>query len=236
VAPGGIKQVGFARPDGFSDERAEDLDSARLVTRVQGGDGEAFGILYKRYFDRVYGYVRVAVRDAHEAEDIAQRVFMQVFEALPGYRRTGKPFRAWLFSIARNRVIDHLRKHERVEVTDPAEIDRRREREGSEEIALNALNWIGDADLMLFIERLPAVQQQVLALHFVMGLRAAEIAKVLGRDPSDVRVLKSRALRFLRARLAAIGREPGESAAPPARRIGRQATVLRKRRFVLKRR
>ena len=202
---------------------------------AQAGDEAAFECLYKRYFGRVYGYVRTALKDNDEAEDITQLVFAQVYESLPGYVPSGKPFRAWLFSIARNRAVDHLRKHERLVVTDPAEIDRRREREGSEEAAAYALSWIKDPDLLIFIERMPRPQRQVLALHFVFDLSTREIAKFLGRTESDVRVLRSRALRFLRARLAAIGREPGEALPDPSRRIGRQAPVLRARRFSLTR-
>jgi RNA polymerase sigma-70 factor (ECF subfamily) len=61
-------------------EQEEDLDTSRLVTRIQAGDREGFAELYLRYFDRVYGYVTMVLRDRHEAEDVTQQVFVHVVE------------------------------------------------------------------------------------------------------------------------------------------------------------
>ena len=216
-----------------SAEHLEDIDTARLVIRMQAGDPDSFAALYKRYFDRVYGYIRVAVKDSHEAEDIAQQVFTQLYTSIPDYERRSQPFRAWLFAIARNRLVDNLRKHDRLDVTDPTAIDKHRELNGFEENGARALTWVTDRDLLVFIERLPLAQRQVLALSFMMGLRSSEIAQVLGRSEADVRAVKSRALRFLRQRLTAIGREPKRGPAEVSRRCGRQAVVLRRRRFAL---
>ena len=225
--------VAFCERIEASAEQLEDLDTARLVIGMQAGDRDAFAALYKRYFDRVYGYVRVAVKDSHEAEDIAQQVFTQLFTSIPSYERRTQPFRAWLFSIARNRLVDSLRKHDRLDVTDPSAIDRQRELDAVDDNGSRALGWITDRDLLVFIERLPLAQRQVLALSFMMGLRSPEIAQVLGRSEADVRAVKSRALRFLRQRLTAIGREAKRGEAEVARRCGRQAVVLRRRRFAL---
>jgi hypothetical protein len=110
-----------------STEQLEDRDTARLVTRFQAGDKDAFAALYMRYFDRVYSYLRVALRDAHEAEDGAQQAFMQVLEALPRYERRGSsPFRSWLFVIVRNCALGHLRKTGRIELEDVETLNMRR--------------------------------------------------------------------------------------------------------------
>jgi RNA polymerase sigma-70 factor (ECF subfamily) len=237
---GGEIQIARAIRGGAPDERdtealrLEDADTAQLVERIKAGEQDLFTTVYARYFDRVYGYLRVMLRDSHEAEDLTQQVFVQVFEAIGGYQRRRQPFRAWLFAIVRNRAIDYLRKSKRLDVTDPADIDRRRDDHTDSGAEERIIGWISDDDLILFVERLPMAQRQVLTLRFMLGLTTTEIGDVLGREVSDVRVLQSRALRFLRDRLAAVGREPKAGRrSVGALRAGRQAWVLRRRRFAL---
>jgi RNA polymerase sigma-70 factor (ECF subfamily) len=217
-------------------EQAEDADSARLVTQIQLGQRELFAELYLRYFDRVYSYLRILLNDNHEAEDVTQQVFMKAFEALPRYEvRAGKPFRAWLFTIVRNDALGHLKKHSRLEVTDPAEVGRRREAHDSEEEPSITLDWISDSDLQLFIERLPLAQRQVLMMRYMLDLPHAEIAAILDRTPNEVRKLQQRATRFLNDRLTALGRAPRHGDRITWQRRVTQVRVLRERRYALMR-
>jgi RNA polymerase sigma-70 factor (ECF subfamily) len=210
----------------------EDEDTARLVTRIQTGDREAFALLYMRYFDRVYGYLRLVLRDAHEAEDASQHVFLKLLEALPRYEARGKPFRAWLFTIARNRAVSQLRLAGRSEVADLSEL----ESNESAHLAsddLSVLDWISDRELHLFIDRLPLAQRQVLFLRYFAGMSMAEIATALGETGETVRKRHARALRFLRARLTAVGRAPRQTRRAGSRVLVRPAYVVRVRRFSL---
>lgn len=213
--------------------QAEDVDTACLVARFQAGDRAVFAEIYSRYLGRVHAYLSLLLKDIHEAEDLSQQVFLSIFQALPGYEQRDKPFRAWLFTIVRNHALKHLRKHGRVEVEDANDIRGRRERASTGESELTALGWVTDRDLMLFIDRLPVVQRQLLVLRFMVDLSIPEIAEVLGRTSNEVRVLQHRALTFLRDRLAAVGRDrPGDRPSRMRRRHS-QAPVLRYRRFSL---
>jgi RNA polymerase sigma-70 factor (ECF subfamily) len=217
-----------------TERRLEDADTAALVARIQGGADEQFADLYERYFDRVYAYLRVLLRDSHEAEDAAQQVFTNVFEALPRYEKRAQPFRAWLFTIARNHGLKRLQQRARQEPVEEEALARHSAREQpSEDMDLRVLGWISDSDLMLFLERLPVPQRQVLTLRFMLDLTTAEIAEVLERTPSDIRALQSRALRFLRQRLVAISRRSEARERSRITRRFRQAPVLRLRRFAL---
>jgi RNA polymerase sigma factor (sigma-70 family) len=101
-------------------EAVEDADTARLVELIQAGEHERFGEVYVRYFDRVYSYLRLVLRNEHHAEELAQQVFLDVLEALPRYEpRDSTPFRGWLFAIARNRAISQLRATGRVIPEEP---------------------------------------------------------------------------------------------------------------------
>ena len=218
--------------------REEDRHTAELVRRIQAGERALFAALYERYFDRVYGYLRVLLRDRDEAEDVTQTVFAQLLEGIDSYQPRGaKPFRAWLFVVVRNAAINHLQRGGRVRVEDPEEINRRRERNGGAEQELPMLDWISDADLLLFVERLPAAQRQVLVLRYLFDLPGREIARALDRTPGEVRKLQHRALKFLRARLAAVGRAP-EPRGRDSQSLGwqrrvTQVKVLRDRKFAL---
>ena len=215
-----------------SGEAIEDAEVARLVTRFQSGDTEVFTDLYRLYFDRVYGYLRTMLADRHEAEDVAQQVFMVALEKLPQYERRSQPFRAWLFIVVRNRAVSHLRKQGRIDVTDPENIHREDDGNGNEP-ELSVLDWISDQDLMVLIERLPIHQRQVLALRYMLDLKVHEIADVMGRRPNDVSQLQHRALGFLRQRLTALGRAPAPGRRSRTRVRTRQALVLRARRYAL---
>jgi RNA polymerase sigma-70 factor (ECF subfamily) len=214
-----------------STQEAEDRDTARLVARFQAGDQNAFTDLYSRYFDRVYGYLRVALRDPHEAEDVAQQVFVKVLEALPRYERRKQPFRAWLFVLVRNQGISQLRKSNRLEVEDPAVLERHREGPDHSP-ARGVLDWITDRDVMIFIERLPLQPRQALVMRYLLDMNSIEIAQVLGTTPDQVRAMQRRALLYLRERLSAV-REPKRARPTPIRRWRKQDVVLRRRRYAL---
>jgi RNA polymerase sigma-70 factor (ECF subfamily) len=216
-------------------EQLADVDSARLVIRFQAGEAEAFGDLYLRYFDRVYSYLRVLFRsDPHQAEDVAQQVFTKVFEALPRYERRGHPFRAWLFAIARNEAVTQLARAGRSEATDPLEVAFRLDARGEAQPHPEALEWLTDRELMMFVERLPLAQRQVLVLRYMLDLTTREIAEILGRSLEDVRKLDSRARAFLEQRLSAIGKAPrGARERHGWRRMRSPAPVMRMRRHAL---
>lgn len=215
---------------------AEDLDSARLVTAFQAGDRHAFALLYARYFDRVYSFLRFALRSRDEAEDVTQQVFLKTLEALPRYERRAQPFRAWLFTIARNHLRKELlrgaRAQQRVELAASA-LDDGSEEDNAVSAQLRALSWISDPELQMFIERLPLAQRQVLFLRYALDLSHEQTAAVLGRGVLDVRQMQSRALRMLRARLAAVGRGSPHRARPGMVRRRDKSHVLRSRRFAL---
>jgi len=211
----------------------EDLDSARLVVRFQSGE-DVFSALYMRYFDRVYSYLKLLLKDAHEAEDATQHVFIQILNALPSFEhRPGQPFRAWMFVVVRHHALREIQKLSRVDVLAPAEIDRRRELSAGATTDVDALQWLSDGDLMLFVERLPASQRQVLVLRYLVDLTPSQIAAVLDRSVQDVHVLQHRALSFLRERLTALGRSPRHGSRARMHRRISKAPVLRARRFAL---
>ncbi|HEX8084723.1 MAG TPA: RNA polymerase sigma factor [Solirubrobacteraceae bacterium] len=213
------------------EQRERDVDTARLVARAQSGDREAMPELYLQHFDSVYSYMRVALRDEHEAEDATQDVFVKALQALPRYElRAGVPFRAWLFRIARNELISRVRKGRWVQCEEPDRINQRADAARFEMGEM--LESISNSDLMILLERLPLPQRQVIALRFMLDLSTEEMCTVLDRSPEAVRQLEYRARRSLEDRLDALRRRGERRRNAMTMRV-RPATVLRARRFAL---
>jgi RNA polymerase sigma-70 factor (ECF subfamily) len=197
----------------------EDAASNRLVAGAQRGDAGAFQGLYLRYYDLVYAYGRMMLKDAHEAEDVTQDVFIRVLRLLPGYEpRADQPFRVLLLRIARNRSIDYLRRHRRWEAQSPDELDGTIDRAELDLDPLGAFDALPDAELDVALKRLPVSQRQVVVLRYVFDLSTREVAEIIDATPQAVRNLQYRGLQFLRSALT----RPGSLAAarppaPPAR-------------------
>jgi len=181
----GVVAVASPRSDNEIDR--ELVARARLEPR-------AFAPLYDRYLDPIYRYCyrRLGTREA--AEDATSAVFARALAALPAYRDGS--FRAWLFVIAHNIVIDtHRRRRPEQPLADQYEpVDRD---PTPEEAALASDARQSVHDLLAI---LPADQRRVLELRLA-GLTGAEIAHVLGRSVAAVKMLQLRAMTRLRAEL-----------------------------------
>jgi RNA polymerase sigma-70 factor, ECF subfamily len=227
---GELKVLERVRPAG---QHEQDVETARLVARAQSGDRDAMPELYLRFFDGVYSYLRVALRDEHEAEDATQDVFLKAMQALPRYElRARVPFRAWLFRIARNELISRVRKSKWVEVEEPERITRRTD--ASSVATAELLHCVSNADLMMLLERLPIAQRQVIALRYMLDLSTEEMGAVLDKTPEAVRQLEYRARRSLEDRLAVVRDRNNPGGHRHAMRARpRPAPVLRARRLAL---
>ena len=177
------------------DQAALDADTKRLVARFQSGEESLFDEIYMRHFGSVYGYAHTVVRDGQEAEDAAQEVFTRALQALPNYEIRAVPFRAWLFRIARNVVMDSLRLSRRVVVEDPTVLSSRRE--GPVDQGHGGLEWVSRREIAKRVERLPRAQRQVIVLRYLLDMPYDEIAGLIDETPRATRHLHSRAIRLL---------------------------------------
>src|SRR5229473_2397656 len=91
-------------------DRVENNGDSTLVRAAQASP-TAFGSLYERYRDRVYGYLRTRTRSPEDAADLTQQVFVQALDALPRYREQGAPFAAWLLRIAHNTAANYHKRY-----------------------------------------------------------------------------------------------------------------------------
>ena len=175
----------------------DDAAIERLVDDARSGDAEAFGRLFDHYHVSIHRFVASRVRRPSDAEDLTQIVFVKALEALPRYESRGVPFGGWLFRLARNTVIDHVRtRHEHAGLDAAgghADADA-----GPDEVAATrqAIETVGAA-----LSALTDDQRDVIALRFFAGLSAREAAEAMGKQEGTIRGLQFRAIAALRREL-----------------------------------
>jgi RNA polymerase sigma-70 factor (ECF subfamily) len=169
----------------------------RFVAAAKDGDPDAFGALFDRYYVPVYRFVAARVGRPSDAEDLAQLVFVKALEALPRYEARGVPFGGWLFRLARNVVIDHIRtrrEHATLDIVG----QRSDESAGPDDLAVlrQEMDSVAQA-----LRRLTPEQREAVELRFFAGLSAKEAAAAMGRQEGTVRGLQFRAIAALRREL-----------------------------------
>ena len=196
-------------PSGGEEPPGADLALVRFAQR----DPRAFAPLYGRYLDPVYRYCLRRLGDREAAEDATGQVFARALAALPRYRADGPgSFRAWLFAIAHNAVVDDRRVAAGRPQSPLAEADAVMARDpGPEEAALAA-----DAGhrLRRLLHALPPDQRRIVELRLA-GLTGPEIAVALGKRHGAVKVAQHRAFRRLRDLLDA--EDGGSTPSSPTR-------------------
>jgi RNA polymerase sigma-70 factor (ECF subfamily) len=215
--------------------KGDDERAAELVVRYKAGEKRAMEELYELYFDAVCDYMRTALGNEEDARDATQLVFVKTLHGIHSYRpRSGTPFRAWLFRIARNVVLDlkQSARHRHELLEPPSLIDSRRERWGYEEES--PLDGLSDTDLEFFIRRLPQAQREVVLLRHVFDMQFKQIAELMDRSTHAVGRLYRAAMGDLEKRLSAVrARRERSARRVPIRRGYKPARVIVSRRFAL---
>ena len=171
-------------------------DETALIQRAKEGDPAAFAELYDQYQPAIYRYIFYRVDDVATAEDLTADVFVRLVERIDRFKSQGRPLLAWLYTIARNMVIDHHRRAGRslplslegppvadLEAVDPEETIEHR---------------LTQRVLATAVSCLTEDQRQVVLLKFVEGLDNETVAQTMGKSVGAVKGLQHRALVALR--------------------------------------
>jgi RNA polymerase sigma-70 factor, ECF subfamily len=171
-----------------------DHDIPRLVESAKE-DPVAFGRLYNHFVQPIYRYLYSQVGTVHDAEDLTSQTFMTAYESLPRYREKGY-FSAWLFRIARSRMIDHFRGARREVGLQAAK---------SMKTVNDALGQVIQDEelghLQSLICELTEEEQDLIRLRYVADLSFAEMADVLGKREDAVKKSVYRLLARLKSQM-----------------------------------
>ena len=174
-------------------------DYESIIQAARSGAEWAWTAIYRDLAASVLRYVRA--NGAREPEDIMGEVFVLVVRNLSGFEGDGRDFRAWVFTIARNRLIDEWR-HERRRPVDATPDDAIADMAPSGDSEDDALRCLADEQALTVLKRLSRPQRDVLFLRMFAGLTIQEVARVLGRTPGAVKSLQSRALAAIRREMS----------------------------------
>lgn len=184
-----------------SRERVQTTDDpieARAIALVQSGDLRAWDYLVQKYMKRVVSIAWGIVRNAHDAEDLAQEAFVRSYQNIARFRE-GEPFGPWIYRIVTNLSLDVVKhrtrfRHEELSEGEPAG---RRDRADLPAETNELASRIDRA-----IESLPEMQRIVARLYLVEQFEHAEIAAMTGLTEGTVRSHLSLARRKLQQQLS----------------------------------
>ncbi len=169
-----------------------------LMLAVKAGDRAAFEALYRRYRDRLHAFLVRYTGDPATAQDFFQETFLRVFRDRARYEPRA-PFATWLFTIARNLYLDHLkgaRRRTEVLAGSPTALAGISDTRPGPLQETEASEWRRRLEAAL--AELPEGDRAILLLSRFEGLRYAELAGILGTSEGAVKVRAHRALQALR--------------------------------------
>ncbi|MCL5436091.1 MAG: RNA polymerase sigma factor [Patescibacteria group bacterium] len=165
----------------------------QLVSLASAGDQKAYESLYREFFPKISRFVNYRVSHRETAEDLVAEIFVKAWQSLQGSSEVSS-FPKWIFTIARNRVIDHYRTKR--PTADLFELENLLEYEDN---IVNTIDLdIASRQFLEILDELPSDQQQVIRLKFLEDLANEEIAAIIDKTPGTIRVIQHRAIGALK--------------------------------------
>ena len=163
----------------------------QLLLHIAGGERDALAELYQRTRTAVYGFALSYLKNAQDAQDLTQDVYVQVWDCAEQYRPTGSPM-GWLLTVCRNLCLMRMRREERHAALSEEEWD-----------AIPAQECGLDADERALLQgalaRLADEERRIVLLHAVTGMKHREIAALLELPLPTVLSKYHRALKKMRS-------------------------------------
>ena len=163
-----------------------------IIYDVKNGNKEKFGELVEKYQNSLFTFIFYSVKDEGTAKDILQETFIKALKEINNYKEEGK-FKAWLWTIARNKVMDFYRKSSKIV---PLEEDTIKQ---DDETSKDALGKIELKHIQNLIDELPKEQKEVILMRQYLSFK--EIASVLDCPLGTVLARLNRAIKKIQKSL-----------------------------------
>jgi RNA polymerase sigma-70 factor (ECF subfamily) len=169
----------FGATESMTGENESERASRDAVERARAGDESAWREIFDEHYPRLFGFFRTRVENEATAEDLAAETFAEAVKGLGRFQWRNRPFGAWLFGIARNRLRMHYRA-------------RKTHAELPEEIGYARDEYV-EVDVRDALDRLDPDHRIAIELRYLLGLSGEEAAAVMNRSHGAFRALLHRA-------------------------------------------
>lgn len=169
------------------------MEDKELVIRAQKGEKEAFGLLYQKYFQKIFRYCKFNTKNEELAKDICQESFVKAYKKLQDFKTDGQwSIQAFLFTIARNLIIDHSRKKKESSIEEYENL------ESSENLYDNFEKKETIFKVRSVLAKLDDIERQIILLRYFEEMSAHEVAKIIGINDGALRVRTYRVMQKLK--------------------------------------
>lgn len=170
-------------------------DEQVLIEKAKTGDKDAFGKLYQKYLNRIFRFIYYLIHDYESSQDITQNTFMKAWNSLPRFDMEKGTLQSFLFTIARNTVIDFQRKKKSVSLETIEEII------SNEDVEKEAIRSEEKQTILKALSYLETDEKQIIALRYFEELSFSEIAEVMQIKEGALRVRIHRILKKLKLKI-----------------------------------
>jgi RNA polymerase sigma-70 factor (ECF subfamily) len=178
-----------------------EINEINLINKARQGDREAFGSLYDSYLRRIYDFIYYRVSCQETAEDLTSDVFFKALDKIKSFDCNAKnsSFNAWLYRIARNRVIDYYRVNRSVSHLEEFENDFSDNGLSAEDLKKSQ----EQKAVLKYLDILKPEQKELVLLRVWDELSYKEIALIKGKSEASLKMSFSRAIKELRQKMPA---------------------------------
>ena len=150
--------------------------------------------LFEENYEKVVNYIASRISNMSEAEELASDVFVKALEHIDGFKNKGIPIEAWLYKIAHNITIDYYRKkkYPTINIEDVINM------ESYNNTEKKVLENLDKEEIKIALSKLSSLQQQVIQLRLVSGLRSKKVAQIMEKSDGAIRELQRSGLKALR--------------------------------------
>lgn len=173
-----------------------DID-LEIIKSFQAGNKDEFIKLYDKYLKQIYTFIYYKTSHRETAEDLSSQTFFKALKNLEKFDfKDGTSFSAWLFTIARNVVIDHYRSFKIFKnIEDVWDLT------SNEDLFQNIADKENSKQILKYLKELSAKQRDIVILRVFQDLSYKEIAEILGKSESACKMDFSRALKTLKDKI-----------------------------------